>query len=208
MDLLVKKIFVTKAEPKEAGEPGEFVALVSAFGNVDAHGDVIRQGAFTKTLAEWVVKDRPIPTVWSHQWDEPDSFIGEYTDAQETEQGLLLAGILDVDTNPRAARIWDLMKRRRIVEFSIGGRVRDYELVEKDDGTVELHITDLDLFEAGPCFKGANSQTELVSVKNRVLANSAPTSPDPAAPVKETSESTPVELASHVRAALDLMEIQ
>lgn len=164
MGRTLNKAFIAKATPTAGGKPGEFEAIVSAFGVLDSQGDIIDKGAFTKSLAEWVVKGRNIPVVWSHQWSDPDSFIGEYTSAEETDQGLKLKGILDVQDNPRAARVHKLMEAGRIVEFSIGGQVRDWELVEKDD-TVEFHITDIDLWEAGPCFKGANPETELLSVK-------------------------------------------
>lgn len=164
MPRIINKSFVAKAQTSET--PGEFTALVSAFGNLDTQGDVIDQGAFTKTLAEWVIKARPIPVVWSHQWSDPDSFIGEYTAAEETPEGLLLTGVLDISDNPRAAQIYRLMKKGRIVEFSIGGAVRDWEIVHSEaDNSSDFHILDMDLFEAGPCFKGANPDTELLSVK-------------------------------------------
>ena len=31
---------------------GQFIGYASVFGNVDAHGDVIASGAFTRTLAD------------------------------------------------------------------------------------------------------------------------------------------------------------
>nr|WP_256127731.1 HK97 family phage prohead protease [Arthrobacter sp. SDTb3-6] len=144
------------------------MALVSAFGNEDSQGDIIQAGAFTKTLAEWTLKDRPIPVVWSHQFTDPESILGKYVEAQETDAGLLLKGQLDLD-HPKAARIHKLMLDGLIVEFSISGQVRDYELI-KSDGEESwwpsLLIKDIDLWEAGPCFKGANPDTELLSIKS------------------------------------------
>jgi HK97 family phage prohead protease len=167
--ILLTKNFSAKAETTEGGQPGEFVALVSAFGNEDSQGDVIEKGAFSKTLAEWVLKDRPIPVVWSHKFDDPENFLGEYTAAEETDEGLKMTGLLDLD-HPKAARVHKLMKSGLIVEFSISGLVREYELIEKDDDDdgwwfPPMLIKDLDLWEAGPCFKGANANTELISVK-------------------------------------------
>lgn len=161
----LSKSFVAKAEATSVR--GEFVALVSAFGNEDSQGDIVEKGAFTKTLAEWVVKERPIPVVWAHQFSNPDMFLGKYTAAEETDQGLKLTGLLDLNHGP-AARVHKLMEEGLIVEFSISGMVRDYELVEKDGEDSwwpSMVIKDIDLWEAGPCFKGANDQTELISVK-------------------------------------------
>jgi HK97 family phage prohead protease len=173
--ILLQKNFVAKAEivPEgEAGTPGEFVALVSAFGNEDSQGDIVDQGAFTKTLAEWVVKGRPIPVVWAHQFHDPDAFLGQYSAAEETEDGLKLTGLLDLE-HPKAARVHKLMSQGLIVEFSISGLVREYELLKDDDEESwfpAMRIKDIDLWEAGPCFKGANANTELISVKNLAAA--------------------------------------
>lgn len=165
-DIVISKSFSATAESTDV--PGEFVALVSAFGVTDSQGDIVEAGAFTKTLAEWVLKDRPIPVVWSHDFKDPDSILGQYVESKETEAGLLLRGKLDLD-HERAARVYKLMKDRLIVEFSISGRVRDYEIIESDDEDSwwpSIKIKDIDLWEAGPCFKGANPETELLSIKS------------------------------------------
>lgn len=227
------KAFTTKAEPVDDGQRGEFTALVSAFGIKDRHGEYVDKGAFTESLAEWAAKGRNIPVIWSHEWTNPDSFIGEYTSAEETEQGLLLKGVLDVDDNPRAARIYDLMRKGRVAEFSIGGGIRDWEIIERPDEEPEFHLTNLDLWEAGPCFKGVNPGTELESVKaaqaeqaedfGKTLAHQflaalkaagegmaeAPEDPAPEpepGPPEETRDTDPG-VAPHVRALLELTPI-
>jgi HK97 family phage prohead protease len=167
--ILLSKSFAATAAPNP-DTPGQFTALVSAFGNEDSQGDIVEAGAFTKTLTEWEDRGRPIPIVWSHQFQDPEAFLGVYTAAEETEAGLLLTGQLDLD-HPRAARVHQLMRSGVIVEFSISGQVRDYELIEKDDDDdggwwmPPMRIKEIDLWEAGPCFKGANPETELLSVK-------------------------------------------
>lgn len=226
------KAFAAEAKPAEGGQPGEFTALVSAFGVQDLHGEVVAHGAFTDTLGEWAARGRNIPAIWSHQWADPDSFIGEYVGAEETEDGLLLRGLLDVDDNPRAARVYDLMRKGRVVEFSIGGGVRDWELVERPDADPVLHLTSIDLWEAGPCFKGVNPGTELQSVKAanaaqaeqfgktladqflsalRAAGGEFPTGEDGAAqqtqPGHTKTSSAAPGAAPHVRALLDLTAI-
>lgn len=152
----------------EGGDPeGTFVALVSVFGNEDSYGDVVEKGAFTKTLAEWIVKGNPIPAVWSHQFSDPDNILGYYSEAEETDEGLRLKGHLDLG-HPRAARVHQLMKSGLLTEFSWSGEVTKYEAIDEDDkwGWGPMRIKEVDLWEAGPCFKGANPNTELVSVKS------------------------------------------
>lgn len=215
----LNKAFTTKATPTEGGRPGEFTALVSAFGVKDLHGEVVDHGAFTQSLGEWAAKGGNLPVIWSHQWGDPDSFIGEYPDAEETEDGLLLRGLLDVEDNKRAARVYDLMRKRRVVEFSIGGGVRDWELVEPSDSDPVLHLTNIDLWEAGPCFKGVNPGTELQSVKAQqtqaeqigktMAAQFLAAMEEAGTPIRaaqKTGSSGPG-AAPHVRALLDLTAI-
>ena len=174
-EININKIW--SAKTTAASEPdkrGQFEAYVSVFGNKDSQGDIVEPGAFTKTLAEWVVKGRPIPVVWSHQFSNPTSILGEYTEAKETDTGLRLVGQLET-TWAEADRVYELMLKQLVAEFSFSGKVRDYELLEKDDDEDDddgwgwwpgLRIKDIDLWEAGPCFKGANPETELLNVKN------------------------------------------
>lgn len=168
---VAQKQFTAKMElptpTDDGGDPaGTFVALVSVFGNEDQMGDIVEAGAFTKTLAEWVVKGAPIPVVWSHQFRDPENIIGHYSSAEETEQGLRVKGHLDLG-NPRAAQIYGLMQKGLLTEFSWSGEVRKFETLDPDDkyGWGPIRILEVDLWEAGPCFKGANAETELVSVK-------------------------------------------
>jgi HK97 family phage prohead protease len=173
-EIPVSKIYATKAvTASEPDKRGQFEAYVSIFGNEDSQGDIVEPGAFTKTLAEWVVKGRPIPTVWSHQFNDPDSILGEYKEAKETDTGLRLVGQLEMGWQ-KSERVHALMERGLITEFSWSGKVRDYELREKDEDDDDdwgwfwpgMKIKDVDLWEAGPCFKGANPETELLNVKS------------------------------------------
>ncbi|UXE04743.1 capsid maturation protease [Arthrobacter phage Shambre1] len=178
-EITISKTFLAKATASADPEKrGQFEAIVSAFGNKDSQGDVIEAGAFTKTLAEWIVKGRPIPVVWSHQFSDPESILGQYISAEETDEGLKMVGQLELNW-AKAARVHELMEKGLIVEFSISGKVRDYELIEDDDEDSwwpSMKIKDIDLWEAGPCFKGANPDTELLSVKSDGrLTGSAPT---------------------------------
>lgn len=150
--------------------PGEFQALVSVFGNTDSYGDVVERGAFTKSLAEWTIRGSLPPVVWSHQFSDPANFLGVHTAIEETDEGLVVTGQLNLN-RPKAAQVWELMREGTIVEFSFSGIVRDAEPVDgdDDDGLAMLwgpmRIKEIDLWEAGPCFKGANPATELISVK-------------------------------------------
>ena len=155
----VTKRFTATVTKIDDGPNGGFEALVAVFGNLDSQGDIILPGAFTRSLAEW--GSNPIPVLWSHQFHDMSAFIGKAT-AEETSEGLLFhAEYLDVESGQLARK---LMAEGLVSEFSFSGRIREGRWVEKDDD-FWYEIVDVDLWEAGPCFKGANPETQLLSVK-------------------------------------------
>src|SRR5690606_27538534 len=142
---------------------GQFDALVSVFGNVDAYGDVVMPGAFSRTLKEWEASGYKIPVYWGHQMSDPDFNIGESVSAVETERGLQVRAQLDLDS-PKAAQVYRLLKGGRVKEFSFGYSVRDASWADQDGQEVyQLH--DVDLYEVSVVPVGANPETELQSVK-------------------------------------------
>ena len=195
-----KAYLVTKVDTPPEGE-GRFSAIVSVFGNVDSQGDVIDKGAFAATLDDLAASGRSLPILWSHDYYDPDSIIGEAEVVKETDVGLYVEGVLDIDDNPRAAQVYRQMSKGRLREFSIGGMVREWAWVEPADGAdVELHITKLDLWECGPCFKGSILEIELLSVESRLAKDQPPANhvdsarvdiiPEPEPPRPEISPST------------------
>lgn len=140
---------------------GQFEALVSVFGNKDAYGEKVMPGAFTRTLEEWATKGDPIPVYWSHRLDDPDFNIGHVLEASETEEGLYVKAQLDLD-NPKAIATHNLMKSRRVTDFSFSFNVPPGGAKEGDDA---VELTDIDLYEVGPTPIGANPATDLIGVK-------------------------------------------
>ena len=150
-----------KAAPD--GEPGEFTALVSVFGNVDLVGDRVMPGAFKGSIGRWQAKGDPIPVVWSHDSQNPYAHIGSVdpSNAVETSKGLVVTGKLDIEDNPFAAQVHQLLVKRRVTGFSFR-----YDVINEKrarDGANEL--LELDLTEVGPTLKGANPDAQLINAK-------------------------------------------
>lgn len=150
---------------------GEFEAIVSVFGNVDFQGDRVQPGAFVKSIKKWREKGDPIPVIWSHDWANPMAHIG-WADPANVEEvlpgqkaagmpgGLYVRGHIDVH-KPFAAQVYDLMKERRVKEYSFAYDVNDEKKAR--DGANDL--LDLDIIEVGPTLKGANPDTVTLGVK-------------------------------------------
>ena len=75
-------------EIKSLAEDGSFEGLAAAYGNIDAHGDRIEQGAFKSA------EGMEIPLLFAHKTDQP---IGIAT-VTETPAGLFVKGKLLLDT--------------------------------------------------------------------------------------------------------------
>src|ERR1041385_8651826 len=120
-------------EIKNLGDQGTFEGYASTFGNEDLGGDVVVQGAFSKTIA-----DNPKrPLLWNHNSDEP---IGMTTAAEDTA-GLSVKGVLNLDVQ-RARETYSLMKQGAVKGLSIG-----YDPVRKDHKDGVRYLKELKLYE-------------------------------------------------------------
>lgn len=164
-DLLIKE-----AGKDDGLEEGEFIGYASAFGNVDAYGDIVDEDAFDRTLKEWGESGNTIPVLWGHDTSDPFNNIGGLKTATAIKSGekadgekpgLKVHGFLDIGDNPTAAQVYRLMKGRRTRKMSFAYAVRDEK--KEDDG---LHLKDLDLFEVSVVQIPANDQAEIIDVKH------------------------------------------
>lgn len=162
------------ARVTEAKADGTATAIVSVFGNVDLGGDRVIPGAFTRSLDEWKAKGDPIPVIWSHDWDNPESFVGwaDPSTIKETDAGLEVPMQFDLD-RPRAEQVHHLLKTRRVTQFSFGYFARAYQDVEDPDYGTVRELTDIDVFEVGPTLLGMNPETELLEAASALRARRA-----------------------------------
>lgn len=157
-------ITVKTAGTHEGADEGIVEAIVAAY-NVDSVGDQIIPGAFKASLARHKDAGNRIPFVWSHQSNDPDSYIGEVLEAEERPEGLWVKARLDMD-EPKAAKVYRLMKGRRVSQFSFAYTETDARPATKSSqpgALKELH--ELDIHECGPTMVGANPATALIGVK-------------------------------------------
>lgn len=171
--------------------PGEIEAVVSTFNEDVPRGyfyrwyDRLLPGCFATAL------ERGYPAVvYAHMLDEVP--IGATMAAEETDEGLLVRGRLFIDEVQAAKEAWTAMRetggdgRPPLREFSISGRVvRSRELVEDEREIRE--IEEFDLWEWGPCVRGANV-TRLIGVGGAQVKNRSP-APPAGAPAPELEAS-------------------
>jgi len=128
----------------------------------DSYGDVVKQGAFSRTLEERWNGGKGIPLLWAHQMDNLNSFIGK-ADAEEDEKGLHFVATFD-DTE-EAQRVRNLYKDGRLSKFSFAYDVRENGMITLEDGVKANELRDLDLFEISCVCVPANDDAGVVDVK-------------------------------------------
>lgn len=129
----------------------------------DSYGDVVKRGAFAKTLAERWNGGKGIPFLWAHKMDDLKAFIGT-AEAEEDEKGLRFVATFD-DTE-EAQKVRQLYKDGRLRKFSFAYDVKEEGLVTLEDGMKANELRELDLFEISAVTVPANDDADVVDVKS------------------------------------------
>lgn len=139
---------------------GEFTAIAAAY-SVDRTNERIIPGAFKGSIAKWAESGKQIPLHWNHSGEAKD-IIGtvDPSSMKETDEGLKVAGTLDLEDSEVAREAWRLMKKNAVA-LSFG-----YLVLEdaKKDGVRELQA--LDLFEITITPAPANPDTRFIDMKS------------------------------------------
>ncbi|MBC2665053.1 HK97 family phage prohead protease [Novosphingobium flavum] len=109
-----------------------FAGYAALFDKRDSGRDVIRPGAFARTLAE---RRQPLPLYWQHR---PDQRIGWVETVGEDARGLRVVAAIDNPEGGAAAAL----RRGTVTGLSFGYTARQFR---RDQTGREL--TDIDLFE-------------------------------------------------------------
>ena len=129
----------------------------------DSYGDVVKEGAFAKSLEERWNGGKGIPVLWAHKGDDLDAYIGK-ADADEDEKGLHF--VMQFDDTPEAQRVRELYRDGRLSKFSFAYDVLEDGMVTLDDGFNAHELREVDIFEISCVLVPANGDAGVVSVKN------------------------------------------
>jgi uncharacterized protein len=145
-------------ELRAEGDQGIVAGYGSVFDVRDSYGDVIKPGAFAKTL-EQHRKAKTLPAMlWQHDGSQP---IGVWDEVEEDAKGLRIKGRLAMNTT-RGREAYELMKMQAINGLSIGFVATEKSFNDKD-GTRTL--TGIDLWEVSLVTFPANAKSRVTSIK-------------------------------------------
>ena len=160
---MLYKDFTVKYKEDDANN-GIICGYASTWDKVpDAYGDIVRKGAFEKSLKKIYEEGRTIPFLWSHRMDDIDAYLGS-CDAKEDDRGLYFEATLD-DT-PQAQRVRELFKDGRLSKFSFAYDIIEQTPITLENGVKANELVELEIFEITACLVPANSFAEVVDVKS------------------------------------------
>lgn len=168
----MERKIIALSEVSAGGDEKEmrFSGYGAVFGNVDSYGDVIEQGAFSKTLAEAEKSGRWPSMLAQHGgWGISSTDmtpIGVWDSLTENGTGLKASGILAA--TPRGIEIYTLMKmqpRPAIDGLSIGYIPKKFTIGTKQ-GEPRRLLHEVDLIEISPVTFPANGKARVTSVKS------------------------------------------
>lgn len=155
------------AEIKDISSDKRQVAIYLAkFDNIDSDNDMIKKGAFTKSIQERgpeSTSNRKIAFLRWHDWEKP---IGKFMSLGEDDLGLF--GVAQLGTSQLGEDAWRDYEDGIIREHSIGFKYIQDKMRWIDDTNVPAGgyyiINEVKLYEGSAVTFGANSETNVIDV--------------------------------------------
>jgi len=159
------KTLKTKSTIEDVDEKGLVKIRVSAFGNIDAHGDIMDSKAFNKTIADFKHSGKTrIKHLKNHSWD---MLLGYPVEMSATKDGLTVISKMNLSNAlPRETfnnyKFFD--EGGQTLEHSIGYTTVKEEKSQEQKANI---LKEVNLMEYSTLdFLGANSETPLLGLKN------------------------------------------
>lgn len=158
-------------EIKAVSDDGFFSGYGSVFEVLDSYREIVKPGAFLKSIADWTQKGRMPPVLWNHDGNQ---VIGVYTLMREDERGLYVEGQLLTDAVQKAREVHAALKVGAISGMSIG-----YTVVKAQDADKGVRrLTELSLWEISIVTFPANEAARVDAVKEALIEGNLPTLPE------------------------------
>lgn len=148
---------------EDGQEYGRFEGYGSVFNNTDLGNDVIKNGAFRKSLRKRGAKS--IKLLYQHKTDMP---IGVFDSMKEDEHGLYVKGRLALKTQA-GAEAYELLKMGALDGLSIGFRLTP-KGYQTDKRTRKRVIDEVDLMEVSLVTFPMNPRATVQSVKGQDIS--------------------------------------
>ena len=186
-----------------------FTGLASTW-DLDHGGDVIRKGAFRRTLDHWKAqqKQRPIPLIDQHNYGSVKHVLGKMIDGIETEDGLL-ATFEMVPDEPDAEAVFRRIKGGFVTGLSIGYETKHSTPPTSEDKAngVRRYLDEVKLVEVSAVIWGMNADALVDTETAKALLAKKDLNDDERAQLEDVRARIDALLASEEPATDDPVEI-
>jgi HK97 family phage prohead protease len=151
---------------------GLFNGYAAVFGNLDSHGDIIKPGAFTESLAEIKASGRPVPLHLMHRVYGGDGLpIGVLPNLSEDDTGLKVTdGKISGMNTDMGRLIYERAKDGAFGGLSIGYKVKpNGAILGKKAGEPKRVLTNLDLREISLVDSPSNALSRVDEIKSAMM---------------------------------------
>ena len=158
----MSKQLITRFEVKELQEDGRSFSGLASTWDLDLGGDVIRPGAFKRTLNNWKTSKRVLPLLDSHNGGTVRAIVGKMTEAEETKEGLLSS--FEVIEGPDGDEVYRRIKGGYVDGLSIGYypvKVAYPETQEEQATGVYRYLDEVKLHEVSVCLWPMNPEARI-----------------------------------------------
>ena len=155
---------LSKALSTKAGDFGEMEGFAATFGNVDLQDEMIRKGAFVKSIQEQVPAGN-VPMMLKHFAFGGDvmDMVGLVIEAEEDDFGLFFKGVFDGDDLSQEIR--QKVVDKRIKKVSVGFTMVNWEFMTIEGRTILVH-TESKFLEVTLTLRPANPFAAITSAKS------------------------------------------
>ena len=190
---------------------GYLEGYLAVFGNIDHGRDLIKKGAFAKTIKERVAAGKvPLMAVHAGTGGSTTDVVGIITEAREDDHGLFIHA--EFSSTPLAQEVRTLVAEGMVKGLSIGYQVIDYEIVDPASGGLQdssmpqpvesgssypsqeayVILKELRLMEGTVTPFPMNEEATITKVKSRTTSETAsPEGTEGVSASKETSRTSP-----------------
>lgn len=139
LELGLERKFSHFGKSLKINEGAEIEGYASLFGERDQGGDIVKPGAYAKSIEELKKSGRSVKMLWQHDPQEP---IGVWEEVREDSKGLWVKGRI-LDTLQRGREAISLIAAGAIEGLSIGYRTKTATRNEKG----QRLLSELELWE-------------------------------------------------------------
>lgn len=141
-------------------EEGVISGYASVFGNVDSYGEIVVEGAFSKSIEKIEKTGKVISVFYGHNMEDPRANIGRVIELREDSHGLFFKAQLDLSGDTYGCLVYGQLQDGRLDSLSFG-----FSVIDGASTKAGYELRELELYEISVVPVPANQEALITEVK-------------------------------------------